>query len=183
MSETPDTPQRDGPQRDGPQPDGPQPDAQKPRRTGRGVKIALAVSLAFNLLILGLVGGAVLGRPDPGGAPAIRTLGLGPFALALPGEARDDIRGRIEANMPELRRNRAEIGRSLMAVRRALLADPFDRAAAARALGRSREAAMALQAQGHGALLDTLDQMSAAERAIVADRLARTLRRLERREP
>jgi hypothetical protein len=42
---------------------------------------------------------------------------------------------------------------------------------------------MALQAQGHGALIETLEGMSAAERALVADRLARALRRLARREP
>jgi uncharacterized membrane protein len=159
MSETPQTPRR---------------------RTGRGIKIALALSLALNLLVAGLVGGAILARPAPGEAPAIRTLGLGPFALALPREARDEVRDRIEADMAELRRNRAEIGRSLMAVRRALVSDPFDRHAAERALGRSREAAIALQAQGHGALLDTLESMSAAERAVVAERMGRTLRRMAR---
>ena len=159
MSETPDTP---------------------PRRSGRGIKIALAVSLALNLLVAGLVGGAILGRPAPGEAPAIRTLGLGPFALALPREARDEVRDRIEADMADLRRNRAEIGRSLMAVRRALLSDPFDREAASRALAGSRDAAIALQAQGHGALLDTLEGMSPGERAVVAERMGRTLRRLAR---
>ena len=82
--------------------------------------------------------------------------------------------------MAEVRRNRAEIGRSLMAVRGALLSDPFDRDAADRALGRSREAAIALQAQGHGALLDTLESMSAAERAVVAERMNRALRRMAR---
>jgi uncharacterized membrane protein len=151
-----------------------------PRRSGRGIKIALAVSLALNLLVAGLVGGAILGRPAPGEAPAIRTLGLGPFALALPREARDEVRDRIEADMAEVRHNRAEIGRSLMAVRSALLSEPFDRDAADRALGQSREAAIALQAQGHGALLDTLESMSAAERTVVAERMMRTLRRIAR---
>jgi uncharacterized membrane protein len=164
-------------------PEAPKPTPPEKRRSGRGIRIALAISLAFNLLVVGLVAGAVLSRPDPGEAPAIRTLGLGPFALALPRAARDDIRLRIEEDMGDLRRNRAEVGRSLLAVRQALLAEPFDGEAAARALGRSRVAAMALQAQGHGALIETLEGMSAAERAVVADRLARALRRLARREP
>jgi uncharacterized membrane protein len=158
---------------------GPGPETASPRRTGRGLKIALAVSLALNLLVAGLVGGAVLGSGNNGGeAPAIRALGLGPFALVLPRDARADVRRRIEADMQDLRRNRADIGRSLLAVRGALLSEPFDREAAARALGVSRNAANALQAQGHGALLDTLEQMSAEDRAVVADRLERTLRRM-----
>jgi hypothetical protein len=37
---------------------------------------------------------------------------------------------------------------------------------------------MALQAQGHGALLDTLEGMSRGGTGVVADRLARALRRL-----
>jgi uncharacterized membrane protein len=167
MSETPQTPPPGG--------------TAKPR-AGRGIKIALAVSLALNLLVVGLVAGAVLNRPGPGDAPAIRTLGLGPFALALPREARDDIRHRIEGDLEDVRRDRAEIGQSLLALRRALLAEPFDREAAARALGRSREAAAALQAQGHGALLDTLEDMTLDERVAVADRLGRTLRRLANRD-
>jgi uncharacterized membrane protein len=149
-----------------------------PRRSGRGVKIALAVSLALNLAVAGLVGGAILGRSGPGEAPAIRALGLGPFALALPRERRDEVRGRIEADMPRLRAERSEIGRSLREVQRALLAEPFDRAAAAQALARSREATLALQSAGHAALLDTLEAMSAEERAALAQGLGRALRRM-----
>jgi uncharacterized membrane protein len=147
-------------------------------KTGRGVKIALAVSLALNLLVVGLVGGALLGRGgDPGDAPAIRTLGLGPFALALSREGRDDVRRRIEADLPAIARDRIRIGRSLREVQRALLTEPFDRAAAAAALARSREASVALQAHGHGALLDALAAMSAEDRAAVAERLGRAMRR------
>jgi hypothetical protein len=129
-----------------------------------------------------LSAGAVLAAPIPDDAPAIRTLGLGPFALALPREARDDMRGRIESDHGRLRRDRAEVGRSLLAVQRALLAEPFDREAAARALGRSREAAWRLQAQGHGALLDTLEEMSLDERVACRRPAGRALRRLAGRD-
>jgi uncharacterized membrane protein len=155
---------------------------QPPRGTGRGVKIALAVSLALNLAVAGLVGGAVLGRGGPDEAPAIRALGLGPFALALPRERRDEMRGRMEADMPRIRAERGEIGRSLREVQRALLAEPFDREAAAQALARSREASLTLQEAGHEALLDTLAAMSAEERAALAQGLGRTLRRVGGRE-
>ena len=124
------------------------------------------MSLALNLLVAGLVGGAILGRPAPGEAPAIRTLGLGPFALALPREARDEVRDRVEADMAEVRRKpgRDRAQPSWRCVGRAFLSDPFRPGTrrTARSDGRGRRR-FALQAQGHGALLDTLESMSAAE--------------------
>jgi len=161
-------------------PEGPEANPQTPRGAGRWVKIALAVSLSLNLLIIGLVGGAILGRAGSPEAPAIRSLGLGPFAFALPRESRDDIRQRMTTDLPELRRNRAEIGASLLSVRRALLQEPFDRDAVSAALGRSRDAAFTIQSQAHEALLLALEEMTPAERAEVAERLGRTLRRMAR---
>ncbi|MCU4654027.1 periplasmic heavy metal sensor [Roseibacterium sp. SDUM158016] len=158
------------------------PPAQSGPKSGRWLKIALAVSLALNLAVAGLVGGAMLGRGGPDDAPAIRTLGLGPFALALSREGRDEVRGRIESDLPRLRTERMAVGRGLLEVQRALVADPFDRAAAEAALARSRAAAMALQGYGHAALLDTLEEMSLAERSRVAERLGRAMRRIAGRE-
>ena len=148
-----------------------------PKRTGRAVRIALAVSLSLNLLILGAVGGLWLNRPGPGEAPAIRMLGLGPFAIALSREGRSDMRARIEADLPALARDRVVLGQGLREVQRALLAQPFDRDAAAAALARSRRAALALQGRGHSALLDTFEAMSQEDRAQVANRLGRILHR------
>jgi uncharacterized membrane protein len=147
-------------------------------RTGRGVKIALALSLALNLLVLGLVGGALLSFGPPGGGddPRLRTLGLGPFALALEREDRDAMRGRLDGEA--LRADRRVIGASLAELRGALLADPFDRAAAEAALARARGATEALQGRGHAALLDQIGTMSASERAALAERLERALRRM-----
>lgn len=150
------------------------------RGAGRGVKIALAVSLALNLLVVGLVSGALLGRPGggPDVPPALRTLGLGPFAVALGRDGRDGVRDRLAPQQEGLARERREIGGSLLALRRALLAEPFDRAAAEAALARSRRAGEALQARGHGAFLDTVAAMSQAERADLAARLDRAMRRM-----
>ncbi|NKX43704.1 periplasmic heavy metal sensor [Roseicyclus persicicus] len=155
--------------------------APKPARSGRGVRIALALSLALNLLILGLVAGAVLAvGPRGGDDPRLRTLGLGPFALALSREDQEAVRGRIDRDA--LRTERRALGASLLQLRQALLAEPFDRAAAEAALARSRAAAEALQGQGHAALLDQIGTMDAAERAALADRLERALRRLAGRD-
>ena len=157
---------------------------QGPRqRSGRGVKIALGLSLALNLLIVGLVGGALLalgpGRSG-GDDPRLRSLGLGPFALALSRADREAVSDRIDRDA--LRGDRRALGASLRDLRDALLADPFDRAVAEGALARSRAAAEAVQGHGHAALLDQIETMSAAERADLADRLGRALRRMGGRD-
>jgi uncharacterized membrane protein len=146
------------------------------------VKIALVVSLALNLLILGLVGGALLSIGPRGGDddPRLRTLGLGPFALALEREDRDAVRARIDREA--LRADRRALGAGLMQLRGALLAEPFDRPAAEAALARARGATEALQGHGHRALIDHVETMSAAERAALAERLDRALRRMGGRD-
>jgi Spy/CpxP family protein refolding chaperone len=152
-------------------------------RGGRGLKIALGLSLAVNLLILGLVLGALLaagpGRSDRDD-PRLRSLGLGPFALALPREDRQAVTDRIDRDA--LRAERRAMGRSLVQLRAALLAEPFDRAAAEAALAGSRASASAAQAQGHAALLDHIETLSADERAELVERLGRVVRRMGGRD-
>ncbi|MEJ6389322.1 periplasmic heavy metal sensor [Gymnodinialimonas ulvae] len=149
----------------------------------RGLKIALALSLALNLAIVGLVGGAVLGARggfgdgQRDGPPALRTLGLGPFVVALDREDRAALRGRIEAEADPLREERRAIGQALRAVQAALLSDPFDRGAAEAAFTQSRARVVSLQEVGHGALLDQIETMSPSERAALAENLNRVMRR------
>jgi hypothetical protein len=154
-----------------------------PPRGGRGLKIALGLSLAVNLLILGLVVGAIL-AVGPGRSgdddPRLRTLGLGPFAIALPREDRQAVTDRIDRDA--LRAERRALGLSLVQLREAMLAEPFDRAAAEAALARSRAAAEAAQGHGHAALLDHIETMSAAERVELVERLGRALRRMGGRD-
>lgn len=151
-------------------------------RTGRGIKIALGLSLAFNLLILGLVAGAVLSIGGRFGDddPRLRTLGLGPFAIALSREDRAAVTDRIDRDA--LRGERRALGSGLRQLHGALLADPFDRVAAEQALARSRAATVALQGLGHAALLDQIEAMNASDRAELADRLVRALRRMGGRD-
>ena len=148
--------------------------------SGRWIKIALAVSLALNLAVVGLISGAVLRSGDGGrneGPPALRSLGLGPFAQALSREDRDEVRDRIEGTGIALRDERRAIGRALRQVEQALRADPFDRDAVDAAFASSRALVVSLQEIGHTALLDQIETMSAAEREDLADGLARAMRR------
>ncbi len=140
--------------------------------------------MAVNLAVAGLVGGAGLGArggsgdEGRGGPPALRTLGLGPFAVALSRDDRAALRARIEAQGTPLREERRAIGDALRAVQAALLAEPFDRAAAEAAFAQSRARVVGLQEVGHGALLDQIETMSARERRALAENLTRVTRRV-----
>ena len=155
-------------------------------RAGRGLKILLALSLAVNVAVAGLIGGAFLGgRPgdddaerDRRGAPALRTLGLGPFAAALDRDDRDTLVGLVREQGISLRDERRAFGMALRDVQQAIRAEPFDRSAAETALAQSRDRVIGLQEMGHTALLDLIDGMSAAERAELAESLERMMRRV-----
>lgn len=155
---------------------------QTPRpKAGRGVKIALGLSLAVNLLILGAVGGAMLGgRPD---GPirdrfdAVRSLGLGPMGLALDREDRDEITARVGRDREAMRAERQALLAVTLQFVEAVEADPFDRTAAAAALEAQRGHVLGLQERGHGALLDQLEAMPLSAREGFAERLRRALSR------
>ena len=155
----------------------------EPKRGARALKIALALSLAVNLAIAGLVAGAMIaGGPQGRGTDGhLRSLGLGSFAMALSREDRAGFAARIDR--AALRAERRALGEALVALRQVLGTEPFDRAAAEAALRRTRGAAEALQGIGHNAILDQIDQMDAAQRAALALRLDRALRRMGGRGP
>lgn len=159
--------------------------SETPKQTakpGRGLKIALGLSLAVNLAILGLVVGAMMGGGPRGSEDVrLRSLGLGPFGSALAREDRAGFAARLDRDA--LRQERRRMGDSLGAFRAALLAEPFDRAQAEAALGGARTAAEALQGLGHAALLDQIEAMPAHERAALAARLERSLRHVGGRDP
>lgn len=153
----------------------------KPRRVAVWVKGVLAVSLAVNLLIVGLVAGFFLST-GPGGddrSRALTTLGLGPFAVALTREDREALLARIDREAQ--RGARREIGGAMRDLGAILRSEPFDRDAASAVLRQTRGAAERLQAQGHDALLDQLQAMTPEARRALSERLQRTLRRMSER--
>ncbi len=150
-------------------------------KSGRGLKIALALSLGLNVAIIGLVAGAIIGRSSPGGATdaiSLRALGLGPFIFSLDREDRTALRNRLEDMRPAIVGEGRDLGMAYRALQSALRADPFDRVAAEDALERTRHHVIGLQEGGHRALLDQIETMDLQERAALADRLDRPLRRV-----
>ncbi|MEW9919427.1 periplasmic heavy metal sensor [Marimonas sp. MJW-29] len=152
----------------------------KPSGTGRALKWALALSLALNLLIVGFAAGAAwrfAGKegehrrwgPDRGISGA-------PFVRALPRDARralgramhDDLGG-----LPPRGARHALYGQMVAALR----AEPFDEGAVADILRTQADTAQALQGAAQQAWLRIVSEMSAVERAEVADRLEEGLRR------
>lgn len=143
--------------------------------------IGLAVSLAFNMLFIGIMlghraaGGKADGRGE-GGRPDGRAEGRAPpgFASAGPGglfifdramsaipeELRDDLRRKLNSQKDDIRLQSEAVRTARREVVRALSARPFDPAAAAAAFATLRRQIDGAQERLHTA---TIDVMSGAQ--------------------
>jgi len=143
--------------------------------TPRGVKIALALSVALNLGVAGLAVGAWLGDGPHRGMP--RDMSFGPFTEALDEDDRRAIRKALLERLGEFREQRAAARAEFETLLATLRADPFDPEALKAAL----EALEARNAQrldlGRSLIETRLIEMSPRERADFADRLEKGLRR------
>lgn len=140
----------------------------------RGLRIALAVSVALNLLVVGLAAGAVL-RHGPG-ERMIRDLDFGPFGEAFSREDREAMRQGFLARAGDVEDMRDALRRDADELLDALRAEPFDPARVGAALeGQGRRMAERLEL-GRSLVLERIAAMSAAERAAFADRLEDAMR-------
>ena len=142
---------------------------------GRGLRIALAVSVALNLAVAGLFAGSVLKDHEDGGPRGVREIGFGPFSEALSHADRKAMRAALIAKMPELRQARQEArqdAQNLLAVLRAV---PFDPAQLT-ALLEAQRARMAGRLEvGQELMRDLLVGMTPEARQAFADRLEKRL--------
>lgn len=155
------------------------------RKPGRGLRIALVLSLMVNLLVIGVVaGGAWRVRQfdgPPPGQPDIRALWH-----AMPREARSALRERTrEMGMPgepgahgsqrpsreERRARAAEMNAGLIA---SLRAEPFDPAAFAALMEGDREALERRLRAANAAFASQLSELTPAQRAAMAAELEET---------
>lgn len=149
----------------------------------RKLKIALAVSLALNLAVVGVVGGAMMKGVAGRHGDMVRDLDFGPFTQAFDAEDRAALRRGFLERAPELRAARKEMRADFAAVLTALRADPFDAAALSAALvGQSARAAKNL-AIGQALVAERIAQMTPAARIAFADRLEAGLTRGRVRKP
>jgi uncharacterized membrane protein len=153
-----------------------------PSATARWLKAALAVSLALNLLVAGLVLGAAYrhdhdDRRMRDRAEVPRDFVRSPFLSALAPEDRRAVARDLMAAEGSIRENRAELRARFERLLAAIRAEPFDRAAIEDLLGEQRAAGARRLQLAETAVLDRLAAMSPAERTAYAERLDRSLRR------
>lgn len=149
-----------------------------PAAPGRGLRIALAVSVALNLAVAGVVAGAVWrmgsdGRP----VPAVRDLGFGPFAGALTDDDRRELRRAFLRQAPDMRATRAAMREDMAAVLAALRSDPYDPQALRVALDRATRRTAERLALGQDLIFDRISAMTPEARRAFADRLEQGLTR------
>jgi uncharacterized membrane protein len=153
-----------------------------PRGIPRWVKVVLVLSLAANLLVAGMMLGAVMGRDrhfDRGetrtGMPRefVRT----PFLAALDPDDRRAVGRALMRDAGPLRENRAELRERFERLLAALRAEPFDRAAVEALLEEQRLAGARRLEIAEVVLLDHLEALPPEGRRDYADRLDRSLRR------
>ena len=140
-------------------------------RSGRGMKIALILSLTLNLLILGIVGGSILahgGRDDP---RRVREVGFGPYSKALSRDDRAALRESFLKAMPDLRKQREDARADMARLAAAIRTEPFDRAAVEAIMDGQAARIQSRMQLGRGLLLDRLDAMSPEARGALADRM------------
>ena len=144
------------------------------------VKIVLALSLAMNLAVVGVVSGAWLrhGGP-PRGEP--RDMGLGPIGDAMTKEDRKALRDAFLAKYPDMKAGLATLRADFDALKAALRASPFDPAALEAAMGIIANRNADRLQTGQALIAAYLVSMTDAERAAFADRLDQALERGEKR--
>lgn len=144
----------------------------------RWIRWLLVASLAFNLAVLGVMGGAALRFRGAGmHATAVRDLSLGQFTEALSRQDREVLRqafiGDPVAFRSERRKARADFERILAALR----AEPFDPDQFRAGLDRQKARIQARLDLGQRLLSDLIARMPTDERLQFADRFQAVLDR------
>jgi len=157
------------------------PNLKRDKGKTRWTRIVLFASLATNLLVIGVVAGALIAGHDDRDRTALRGLGYKPFMSALPREDRRALREALERDADSFRDNRMELRAQFEAFLAALRADPFDASEVRRLFSEQRNRITERQFLGQSYLLDRIATMSARERAAYADALDRKLERRSRK--
>jgi uncharacterized membrane protein len=142
------------------------------------VRWLLAGSLALNLLVVGVLAGGFLLRPDGAPGRMIRLdLSIQPYTQAFAPEDRAALLRDWRARGPGMRTILAERRAEERAVLAALVTEPFDAQALDAALAGRIARSQAQQALGQALLLERLQAISPVARARYAGRLEAAIAR------
>lgn len=134
-------------------------------------------SLALNLIILGMVGGAAMRNSRGDGGGPVRDLSFGPFTAALLPEDRDALRRSFLAGDGTLLKMRRTARAEFAELFAALRADPYVPEVTAEVMARQADRLTDGIRLGQKLLLERIGQMSPLERLSFADRLEASVRR------
>ncbi|SHH93533.1 periplasmic heavy metal sensor [Marivita hallyeonensis] len=142
------------------------------------MRVTLVVSLALNVLIIGVVAGFILsGGPDKHTDRDVRDVGT-LFTRALAPEDRRAVRREFGLAMAAQGRDRSTILEQIQTTVASLRQDPFDADAFVQALEDQSGQRRAREALGRDVLAARIAEMSDAERLAYADRIELGLREL-----
>jgi len=143
---------------------------------GRGLKVALAVSVGLNLAVAGLAAGAWLKGGSSGGHSA-NPVGFGPFSAAFDLSDRRALRKALRDAGFEVKAAREAGKAEFTSLVAAMRADPFDPAAVQSALAAIAARNQARLELGRGLIEAHLIAMPPADRLVFADRMEAALDR------
>ncbi|QUS34796.1 periplasmic heavy metal sensor [Falsirhodobacter algicola] len=144
----------------------------------RLLRIILALSLTLNLVILGLVAGAVLRHPDR--PDRDRSFAFGPFDQALNDDDRAALRGAFRKAAPDFGGTWRQMREDMHSMIAILRTEPYDQDAVDALLDAQGARGQQMMDLGQQLLAERLSSMSPQDRQEFADRLER---QLERRAP
>ncbi|WP_416951843.1 periplasmic heavy metal sensor [Tropicimonas sp.] len=156
-------------------------DMPRPRRR-RGMRILLFVSLALNLAVIGMIGGAIHRFSSGDGEPphmVSRELGLAPFRFAFDSGERKQLDAMIRSRNDELGIGRQEWRRSYIDALAAIRAEPFDAGGFRAAMERQAELSVSSRRAGLEIMISQFEAMTSDERQAFADRFARRAQKLK----
>lgn len=142
----------------------------------KGLRTALFVSVAANILLVGVIGGAALSNARHERTAVQNAVARAPNVRAVleavPPERRAEIRGEVIAAWREGRAARQDARRARVEVYEIANAETYDAAAVKAAFARVRAADAKVAEQLQGTVADAMAGLTAEERRTVLQRLA-----------
>ncbi len=150
--------------------------SETPVRTPRWIKITLFVSIALNLIVIGLIGGTILRGPFA--MPLVGPAGeFGVFQRAMPGEARNALRKALYDNRADFRSKRRELVAMRVELIEVLRTEPFDAARLDDIMSRQKAFWEELGSTAQHLMGEQIAAMTPDERAQFADNLEEWMKR------